>query len=45
MEWFRKHTDTVIISGASLLVWYDERFKDVKRRLDDIQSELDKEKV
>lgn len=42
MEWFKKHTDTVIILGAfaASLIWMNGKFNDVERDLAVIKTVL-----
>jgi len=42
MDWFKKHTDTVLILGGLLssLVWMNGKFNDLDRRLVRIETIL-----
>jgi hypothetical protein len=42
MEWFKKHTDTVIVLGGILasILWMNSQFNDVKTRLTKIETVL-----
>lgn len=42
MEWFKKHTDTVIILGGILasVFWMNGKFSDVDKRFSNLEKEM-----
>jgi hypothetical protein len=42
MEWFKKHTDTVIILAGILssVLWMNGKFNEVDRRFTDIEKDI-----
>jgi len=42
MDWFKKHTDTVIIIGAiaSSILWMNGKFNDVDTKFSDLEKEM-----
>ncbi len=42
MEWFKKHTDTVIILGAfaASMIWMNGKFSEIDKRFSEIEKEV-----
>lgn len=42
MEWFKKHTDAIIVLGGilSTVIWMNGKFTDVHVRLNDIEKDI-----
>lgn len=47
MEWFKKHTDTVIVLGAILssVLWMNGKFSELEKELNFIIKELKEMKI
>jgi hypothetical protein len=42
MDWFKKHTDTIIVLGGilSTVIWMNGKFTDVHSRLNEIEKDI-----
>lgn len=42
MDWFKKHTDTVIILAGilSAVVWMNSQFSDISKEINDLKTDM-----
>ncbi len=42
MDWFKKHTDTVVILGAVIgsMLWMNTKFNDIDKRFTEIEKDI-----